>query len=532
MKRLSIAATTAVFCMSATSAQAQQAPPAAMHLDPGGQGQVLLFPLYSANQDNVSVINISTELPQAVRVSFREGDDSRIVFQFNLYLAANDTWSGAVFATDADGPARILADDSSCTVPNLRAANLPLAPSGRPYMSFDSGAYTGANDDGGNPSPLRTRAGFVEVIAMGSLHNTFLNNPVANAIAPSPGSTSNPNQAEPADCASIERRWASGGAWNTTTGGDRTLDVSNPWLLTGRETIINVQGGTQFSVSPTAIGEFYSYDRAPRGGLHFPPDSAHPDLTDASNGSDTVRTITIAGYAGDVVTSTWPAHSADAVSALLMKSDLRGEFDVRPGLRGRTEWVLAFPTQSFYSGRDIAVTRSPFTADRVNGRSCEFVPIHGQTFDARDSTSTDGVPDRCGDFPSCGLHSGVCIDVPTQCVAAQRLCGSVATVSFDQPAVASGGATTIFGARGALDRTFRLASAFDRGKARVNLEAQQSSVGPRHRLMSLDNDEYVGMPVIGFEAQVISNDNARPHQRADYPTSAALIGRTRSHESQ
>jgi len=77
----------------------------AVNINSNGTGEVLVYPYYSAlngTDTYVSVVN-TTSSAKAVKVRFTEGRNSREVLDFNLYLSARDTWTGAVVAT-TDAP--------------------------------------------------------------------------------------------------------------------------------------------------------------------------------------------------------------------------------------------------------------------------------------------------------------------------------------------------------------------------------------------------------------------------------------------
>ncbi len=100
----------------------------AVHVNPDGLGQVLIYPYYTVRTRDatvftnpqynslLSVVN-STASAKAVKVRFLEGKASKEVLDFNLYLSAHDVWTAGVIPT-ADG-AGIVTFDKSCTVPTV-----------------------------------------------------------------------------------------------------------------------------------------------------------------------------------------------------------------------------------------------------------------------------------------------------------------------------------------------------------------------------------------------------------------------------
>ena len=94
----------------------------AVNLNPDGLGQVLIYPYYTVNGGNstlVSVVN-TTGFGKAVKVRFVEGRNSREVLDFNLYLSPYDVWTGAVYEIAGITPAVLSTNDNSCTVPNIK----------------------------------------------------------------------------------------------------------------------------------------------------------------------------------------------------------------------------------------------------------------------------------------------------------------------------------------------------------------------------------------------------------------------------
>ncbi len=142
----------------------------AVHVNPDGLGQVLIYPYYTARQTPataqfpnaqyntlLSVVN-STASAKAVKVRFLESVDSREVLDFNLYLSHNDVWTAGVVPT-SDG-AGFVTYDKSCTTPALTAGTV---------YPFSASQFSGSNNDGGDSSLDRTREGYIEIIEMGDI---------------------------------------------------------------------------------------------------------------------------------------------------------------------------------------------------------------------------------------------------------------------------------------------------------------------------------------------------------------------------
>ena len=58
----------------------------AVNLNPDGLGQVLIYPYYTANDGNQTILSVvnTTDQAKAVKVRFLEGFNSREVLDFNL----------------------------------------------------------------------------------------------------------------------------------------------------------------------------------------------------------------------------------------------------------------------------------------------------------------------------------------------------------------------------------------------------------------------------------------------------------------
>ena len=97
----------------------------AVNINPDGTGQVLLYPYYTTNNNNMTLISVvnTTEQAKAVKVRFLEGFNSREVLDFNLYMSREDVWTAVLadssaFGAEAGVP-HLYTTDSSCTVPYL-----------------------------------------------------------------------------------------------------------------------------------------------------------------------------------------------------------------------------------------------------------------------------------------------------------------------------------------------------------------------------------------------------------------------------
>lgn len=367
----------------------------AVHLNPRGHGQVLIFPYYTANAGYNTLLSLVNDSAQAkaLKLRFHEGHNGRVVFSANLYLAAHDVWTGGVFAT-AGGHAALVTDDNSCTVPDLRnAPGLPELPDGRSYTPFSTADFTGARADGGPDDAARTREGHLEVIEMGKL---------SGSSAQAATFTLQNGRLHPRACAQLLDAWRPAGYWVA----DASTDVAAPGGgLYGNATVVDVADGVVFTLPATALDGFSVRSQ------HSAPDSAHPNLADAV--SDTASGVATAYVAlgTRTVSATYPASRAvDAVSAVLATAYSAGESVWSHSSDALTEWVLAAPTKRFYVDptlQNAGLGGAPFHArigDQSGGRACQQYP--GDYRLIRHDRSTDTMID----FGTPAPQSALCYD--------------------------------------------------------------------------------------------------------------------------
>ncbi|MCF6264878.1 MAG: hypothetical protein L3J24_15000 [Xanthomonadales bacterium] len=156
----------------------------AVALNPGKQGEVLIFPYYSNLGDNQTLIQITKPLqgigasqPRALKFHFRDRNGI-VVLSFNLYLTEG-LWSAAI--SSVNGQSQLILPDNSCTVPQLK-------------------------QPGSNVAAVPLSSGFLEIIDMGSIVDQATVD-AANAF----------------DCDRLEAMWADGGVWRNADPGFELL---------------------------------------------------------------------------------------------------------------------------------------------------------------------------------------------------------------------------------------------------------------------------------------------------------------------
>ena len=142
----------------------------AVNMNPDGLGQVLIYPYYTSNAGNQTLLSVvnTTDNAKAVKVRFLEGYNSREVLDFNLYMSEWDVWIAAVAA--GENAPTLYIPDTSCTVPYLyESKQQEINGQKMGVQPFLDIAYTGMYNDGGPEGIIRAAEGHVEMIEMGTL---------------------------------------------------------------------------------------------------------------------------------------------------------------------------------------------------------------------------------------------------------------------------------------------------------------------------------------------------------------------------
>jgi len=324
----------------------------AVNLNPDGLGEVLVYPYYTVNGGNTTLVSVvnTTGAGKAVKVRFVEGKNSREVLDFNLYLSPYDVWTASVFAIDATGPAHLLTTDNSCTAPLVKnnPAGVVIGGTARavPFRNFQ---YVLGNNDSANDDLGRTREGHLEMIEMGEVHD--LDRGSLTAIT-------HDTSGVPTDCGQIRSAWTSGAGTAAYWLANNEFDIDPPTGgLFGSAGIIDVAFGAMLSYNADAIDGF-SFEE-----LHNPPGSTLPSLRDAETSLGVAQTFVFNN--GQLITSNYaaPANGIDASSAVFMHDAIFNEFVTDTSIAAKSEWVVTFPTKRFYVDQAIVGTTAirPFT---------------------------------------------------------------------------------------------------------------------------------------------------------------------------
>jgi hypothetical protein len=306
----------------------------------------------------------------------------------------------------------------------------------------------------------------------------------------------------PRDCPSLEAAWSAGGYWSANS----TEDLLAPsGGLYGGGAIVNVANGTYINYNADAIERFSVRIQ------HTNPGNILPNLANAITCDGILPCASpLTGVAlnpgdaeslvfdnGTLIASVWANGSTvDAVSAVFAYDNLINEYTVETGLAAKSEWVATFPTKRFYvDPLFVAAAVPPFTVRFVGaegaGQACERINI--QAYDREERR-----PIGLIDFS------------PTPPEGFTALCFEAQVISFNQSGT---GATQILGATYArnISTSFGSNGVFSNGWVNIGL----SGNGHTGRF-SRDGDQFIGLPVTGFWALSVENNNATPGVKGFY----------------
>jgi hypothetical protein len=495
-------------------------PAAAVHLGADGTGQVLLYPYYTTNADNntlISVVN-STANAKALKVRFYESRNGRATLNFNLYLGAYDVWTAGIFSlgSGAASAANLATVDSSCTAPAIQNnTTLPITPGGGlRYMAFSDLGFTGANNDSDSNTLDRTREGYLEIFEMGTI---VAGSATDNALAAfAPGSLG-----KPVNCDRIGQSFQADGSYGSTQFGTLASDIGPPsGGLYGTGAIINIALGTYINYNATALEAFRSTV------LHTTPIWPEPNLANA----DPVSTVLTADR---VIRSTWGSEKVglangvgqriDAVSSVLMAANLSNEFSTESSIGAASEWVITMPTKRFYSdsvssGSLTAI--APFTVPFNVGAPANITERQYNACEAIAPTMYSRAQEILQ--PTTMFQP----PAPPTLQNSPYLCASVAVIAFNQET-----GSTFHAARNPSKILGAVNGQAFQTRSELGLDAQSGQVDLKlgsslplstnaSRVLRASSDSkprrFVGLPIIGFWALSIENNSARPGVQGYY----------------
>lgn len=448
----------------------------AVALNPRGVGQVLIYPYYTVNagQDTLLTLVNAADTAKLARVRFLEGYNGRTAFALYVFLSAHDVWTAAISQTADDDGAKVTTADTSCTFPLLTGGT-------QPFSDFD---FTGGNADTGPTSITRTREGSIEIIEAGDVvPGSATETAITHVQNGQPGGGVPP-------CA-----FATGAGTQPIDLADLTPPTGG---LYGSGAIVNVLQGTFFAYNATALDGFT--DEVPIDDMR---DYLQPSLDQAHSGESpaTARAYVPVDGTGNVALDF--DNGIDAVSAVLMSPSLYNEFLIDPGLGANTDWVVTFPTKRFYvdEERYPQAPISPFVegfGDQAAGQSRLTFGI--TTYDREElSPQASGCGFICPAHPPSELDYEVNIYgfLNAGPGAPSGVLGSVLSFFYGNPPL--------------------LSPLGNEGWAFMDLfSADGGHVMPGGTLSTGESVTMHGLPVVGFMVYNVVNANAQPGVLGNY----------------
>jgi hypothetical protein len=457
----------------------------AVNINPDGLGQVLLYPYYTVNGDNITLMSVvnSTNNAKAVKVRFMESQNSKEVLDFNLYLSAHDVWAAAI--VDVNGTPTLVSNDTTCSAPYLYENDSGMQPF-LPWAMDDTGSHTAAEL---LTESYRMSEGHIEVIEMGTVVGD-------SALAVTHVQLEDGDF--PADCASINEAWTNrygtedDGYWIT----DPSIDMEAPsGGLFGGVSIVNVGEGTMFGYDATAINGFATTLEG-NDYLHQVPGTVLPSLN-----SGDVKTGTVFLDDGGTLESPEFLRGVDAISFVLMHDNLMNTYNTNVDVAAETEWAITFPTKSFYvdtAVSDVIGALPPFTSawDDVNGGACETVLIDS-VYNREEQTYTASIdpdaPPLYSPHPPTEPTSAITELLPVD------LCWETNVIQFgeitDEPSAILGSSNVVYLDPGSLG--------FSAGWMNLHMDDYVDGDGEDASRDGIGGLE--GLPVIGFSISKFSN---------------------------
>lgn len=467
----------------------------AVNINPDGLGQVLLYPYYTTNGGNdtlLSVVN-TTDNAKAVKVRFTEGMNTREVLDFNLYLSPWDVWTAALY--DDEGTPTFVTGDTSCTVPYL-------------YLSGPQPFLPYALTDGGPTDISRASEGHFEMIEMGTL---------VDREHTSASDATHDDTGVPANCGNLIDAWTDP---DNTVVGDEGYWLQNPLDdidppsggLFGGAAVVNVTKGFMVSYDAKAINGFATVADPNGEPLHAVPGTVLPSLN-----SGDVLDATVFLEDGTTLASSGLTRGVDAVSFVFMHDQIMNEYITDAGVQGNTEWVLTFPTKHFYvyapSAAPLVPPVAPFTTEWVDaeamgpdGWPCEVVILEG-IWDREEAT-----PGREPGQPIPPIVSPAPPNPDAEPIIPFELCFETSVIAFGDPTdMVEAGVTPVLGSAN-FHNINNEELGFASGWVRLEMDDYphdangDGSVDAAEALLSRDTlGGLEGLPVMGFSAQQYGN---------------------------
>lgn len=443
----------------------------AVALNPRGLGQALIFPYYTVNkgQDTlISVVNVG-DVGKYLRVDFYEGRNGRQVLGVHLFLSPHDVWTAGISA-DGEG-AKLTTSDRSCVYPTSLPGGEDIRTTGLRFRTaaFD-GNYAIFALDGGPTDVSRVREGTIQALTIGDIvPGSETDERIRHVQNGTPG------EGTPADCEQVH----DAGIADLTAPTD---------TLAGSAAVVDVTQGTFYPYNADALSDFSDM-------VIFTGSAIYPSLLGTANSDESTVSGAVAHVFADGGTPIRLDYEngIDAVSAVLMADHLYNEYLVSDNLGSDTDWVITFPTKRFYVDTYYTLgagARPPFV-EEFDGES--VVSFRGVIYD-REEGETTWPPEINGPPPLSGVMDALPFEV--------NVVSWLTDTAVDDP-------SGVFGSK----LRPNLVPYDETGWASLDLDPEVEA----HALPPDASGKILhGLPVSGFMAYKIINTHAQPGRLANY----------------
>jgi hypothetical protein len=313
---------------------------AAMEVNAGGIGHQLVFPYFSAQGDNatlLSITNTDTVNGKLVKVRFRGAANSDDLYDFQVLLSPGDIWTAAVSKDATTGLAKLATSDKSCTLPASVSSNFNT-------NRLDPSATAEAKASG-------TREGYVEVINMGDIP------PLASTLSADVAATrlfkTVKHVAGVAPCAAAVLQEKLGEKAGTKTADTLNELVAPTTGLTGDWIILNQANTAAWSGSATAL-----VATAPTVTVFWPQKDGAVTLDTKMTADPLLTKSVVTAQQFDLpdmstVYTTSTAHQtaadhADAVTTALAVKSVTNQFVTSDDIAAVTDMLFSQPTRRYH----------------------------------------------------------------------------------------------------------------------------------------------------------------------------------------
>jgi hypothetical protein len=360
---------------------------------------------------------------------------------------------------------------------------------------FSNAQFIGEFDDAASDLLERTRAGHMEVIEMASIPQSSVT-----------GRSLRPNADGTINCDIVRQSSNLDGTYGNAAVGTTAAQLINPeGDIGGTSSIVNVAKGTLLNYTPTALDDFR------REAFYSHAGAEEPNLSNAGARSTIMRSngpLSLTWGDQKVGANETIGQRIDAVSSVLMASNLSNDYSLEQSLSASTEWVVTMPTKRFYVDPRLTGSPSrvpPFRRGNFIGPPdfMNCTPTYSEAYDR------NGEPFSA---PVNRIEFGV-PDVNQRLT--ENLCGSAATVGFVKlrPGNRDGSAQEVVGPSAMLGGMFGLwKQSAEAGFVLLSVMSVRDTtiLAPNSMRRSSNGISFLGLPVIGFGAIRFENRNTAP----------------------